>query len=133
MKRTRKLFAAIVALTFISICSASAADALTKDQRDGADFLAGFYAAVDAGKLDTLADIPPITRVLAGRPFNSASLRAIDSATLVPALINALTYNNERTKGFKAGIASLQAALVEKAKPDLSAPPCIGGRCSHAK
>lgn len=134
MKKTMKVFAPIIALTFMFdfLHSASAADAAAKDQRDGANFLAGFYAAIDAGNLDTLSEIPAITRILGGRPFNSANLKTVDSAVLVPALIDALKYNNERTKGFKAGIAGLQAMVIAKAKPDLTAPPCVGGHCPHA-
>ena len=129
-----KLFPKVTIYTLllaVSLQTAIAADA-AKDQRDGAALLAGFYDNVDSGNLDTLADIPSITRILAGRPFNSTNLRAVDSATLVPALIDALKYNNERTKSYKAAVRDLQAMVVAKAKPDLTAPPCVSVHCPHA-
>lgn len=126
-----KPFKIYALLLSISLQTAIAADA-AKDQRDGAALMAGFYDNVDAGNLDTLAEIPSITKILAGRPFNSANLRTIDSATLVPALINAFKYNNERTKSYKAAVRDLQSMVVAKSKPDLTAPPCVSGHCPHA-
>ncbi len=120
-----------VLLLAASFQAANAADA-AKDQRDGTALLNGLYDVIDAGKLDMLAEIPSITAILAGRTFNSTTLRSVDSATLVPALINAFMYNNERTKEFKRGIRELQAMVVARATPVLAAPPCAGGRCPAA-
>lgn len=55
-----------VLLLIASFQAANAADA-AKDQRDGTALLNDLYNAIDARKLDTLAEIPSITRILAGR------------------------------------------------------------------
>ena len=65
-----KLFTKMMMLTVLFVIPfqvSIAADAVAlKDKRDGAALLTALYDNIDAGKLDTLAEIPSITRILGG-------------------------------------------------------------------
>ncbi|MBY0281079.1 MAG: hypothetical protein K2W94_02870 [Alphaproteobacteria bacterium] len=128
-----KLFAKILLMVSPIILS----NALMAAPLTGPDLLKALYAAVDAPNyvakpgqapspdsfLKSLGETRSIHGILAGRQFTSATLRSVDSAALIPALIDAIKETN-RVAGendaiiaeYKRGLAMHQRAVIEKAK-----------------